>query len=580
MGLSKKYVGDGYPLCEDLPTKHFLKKGAKYRLTSNGQPELQVDPESWGNPNFLGSGTADRMSADPNGQLYMKLCQSEQGVCQYPVMVELDIDLDCMGSECNIETIRTIEVETGVFYEYIRTPCVEKAFFEGGLKVVPYDYLMGPLWAGTAEEESGFIMCANPYLAVANTACCSSTPFNSDSYNAFAKGQIYWGERLSYATAEARCAQAQHHGHCPLPHMSAFCNNQNPVPVTEGCTTIYYNHNQAMVNGASRQSHFWTSDPCQIQAKINLRSGKVGLVHSTSQDDSMLALHVQPGTKTMFRVDWGTSTLADVAAAVSASSSCADLEADTASICAVSIMDEVVFTDIHTPSSIEDVLLKLSIGAFHPSATAPPGTSVLSSSIGDVIVHYIQSNGMYSIDTVFEVVDEFGRTQLRKNVESTVTIDGTGLAFRNPVHVTSLVDPEPRDMAYEVDAALDQVFYHQNVAPFLAYRFAQRFGISNPSAQYVETVAAAFKSGIYSPVIGATIGSGEYGDMSAFVAAILLEDESRDISRDNDPNHGALGEPLIRLIKLMRALEFEAPPHHRLISFLFPSAIGQMVRYG
>ena len=32
------YIGDGFPLCSDLPSKHFLKKNAKYRLLG-GDPK-------------------------------------------------------------------------------------------------------------------------------------------------------------------------------------------------------------------------------------------------------------------------------------------------------------------------------------------------------------------------------------------------------------------------------------------------------------------------------------------------------------------------------------------------------------
>ena len=166
-------------------------------------------------------------------------------------------------------------------------------------------------------------------------------------------------------------------------------------------------------------------------------------------------------------------------------------------------------------------------------------------------------------------------------MRSTVSIRGTNFAFRNPVHFTSLVDAEPRDMNYEVDAVLDHYFYHPNLAPFLAYRFAQRFGISNPSAQYIANIANAFKKGTYT--LGSdggssqSFGSGSYGDLGALVAALLLDDKARDTAKDNEPSHGALGEPLIRFIKLMRALEFEDAAHHRLTSFRSPGVLGQMV---
>ena len=42
--------------------------------------------------------------------------------------------------------------------------------------------------------------------------------------------------------------------------------------------------------------------------------------------------------------------------------------------------------------------------------------------------------------------------------------------------------------------------------------------------------------------------SGEYGDMAATVAAILLEPEARSVMLDYDPTFGRLREPLLKVI--------------------------------
>lgn len=48
MGLKKKFIGDGYPLCRHLPSTPFLRKGAKYRLVGNhNSPELTPEPDWW-----------------------------------------------------------------------------------------------------------------------------------------------------------------------------------------------------------------------------------------------------------------------------------------------------------------------------------------------------------------------------------------------------------------------------------------------------------------------------------------------------------------------------------------------------
>ena len=87
-----------------------------------------------------------------------------------------------------------------------------------------------------------------------------------------------------------------------------------------------------------------------------------------------------------------------------------------------------------------------------------------------------------------------------------------------------------RDARYELDAALEHYFYHQNTAPFLAIRFAQRFGISNPSPRYIDAIATAFRAGTYEG-----FGSGKYGCLEATIAAVILDREATTPHLDLDP---------------------------------------------
>jgi hypothetical protein len=63
MGLDRKYVGDGLPLCTDLPSKHFLAKGATYKLRGRTPaPISQRDPVLWTqDPKY------QRFKLEPNG---------------------------------------------------------------------------------------------------------------------------------------------------------------------------------------------------------------------------------------------------------------------------------------------------------------------------------------------------------------------------------------------------------------------------------------------------------------------------------------------------------------------------------
>ncbi len=76
-----------------------------------------------------------------------------------------------------------------------------------------------------------------------------------------------------------------------------------------------------------------------------------------------------------------------------------------------------------------------------------------------------------------------------------------------------------------IDAALDHLFAHPNVAPFISRQLIQRFTASDPSPAYVERVATAFDNGSYTAPNGEIFGTGERGDLAATIAAILLDDD-------------------------------------------------------
>ncbi len=88
--------------------------------------------------------------------------------------------------------------------------------------------------------------------------------------------------------------------------------------------------------------------------------------------------------------------------------------------------------------------------------------------------------------------------------------------------------------------ALDNVFNHPNVGPFITIRLIQRLVTSNPSPGYVSRVAAVFDDN----------GRGVRGDLGAVVKAILLDDEARPALRME--LDGKLKEPLLRLTQLWR----------------------------
>jgi uncharacterized protein (DUF1800 family) len=85
---------------------------------------------------------------------------------------------------------------------------------------------------------------------------------------------------------------------------------------------------------------------------------------------------------------------------------------------------------------------------------------------------------------------------------------------------------EPAGLSAQEDLndALDNIFNHPNVGPFVGKLLIQHLVKSNPSPAYIQRVAAAF----------ANNGSGARGDMPATITAVLLDPEAR--ANDNGGN--------------------------------------------
>lgn len=103
--------------------------------------------------------------------------------------------------------------------------------------------------------------------------------------------------------------------------------------------------------------------------------------------------------------------------------------------------------------------------------------------------------------------------------------------------------PDATDARTALRMALDALFAHPNVPPFVSRQLIQRLVTSNPSPAYVGRVAAVFTNN----------GLGVRGDLRAVVRAILLDPEARDPARLQDPAWGKLREPVQRFVHWARA---------------------------
>jgi uncharacterized protein (DUF1800 family) len=96
----------------------------------------------------------------------------------------------------------------------------------------------------------------------------------------------------------------------------------------------------------------------------------------------------------------------------------------------------------------------------------------------------------------------------------------------------------------DVKAAVDIIFNHPNVGPFIGRQLIQRLVTSNPSPVYVARVAMAFNDN----------GQGVRGDMRAVVRAILLDPEARNPALGANGRFGKQREPVVRFANLLRGL--------------------------
>jgi uncharacterized protein (DUF1800 family) len=102
------------------------------------------------------------------------------------------------------------------------------------------------------------------------------------------------------------------------------------------------------------------------------------------------------------------------------------------------------------------------------------------------------------------------------------------------------VIPAGQTPEQDLDTALDNIFNHPNVGPFIAQRLIQHLVTSNPSPQYVERIARKFNDD----------GFGKRGNLAAVVKALLLDSEAR--TAPTSATAGKLKEPLLRLTQLWR----------------------------
>jgi len=379
--------------------------------------------------------------------------------------------------------------------------------------------------------------------------------------------------KVSYATAEARCKYAVDNsqpgwGTYGVTYSGMMCANWNRPANTPFDPPYGY-----LRDTDKDPDLTWLSRPCTIQAQVDY-NGHVSLVH----DASSVGTSVAPEFKAMvdpdkhFNVQWENGGAYPKAADNCAGSdgSCTVFGSSSTCLCTVTVNTTTAFASMPT---LQEVSSQLLIGS------APPnmfdigdyvlcGTADCISQRGVEAWVRVLGGGVLDGDTVFKI-RMFDRDVWLANKASKVSLGG-GYRFRQPPYfmphwrpTNNIADEKSSEFTQpqftmaaedETQALLDHLLFHPNTAPFIAHRLIQRLTVSNPSPRYVKAVTDAFHSGAY----GNRTYSGRYGDLGATVAAILLDREARAEILDADPTYGRLREPLLKVLHLMRSLEYTA----------------------
>jgi uncharacterized protein (DUF1800 family) len=115
----------------------------------------------------------------------------------------------------------------------------------------------------------------------------------------------------------------------------------------------------------------------------------------------------------------------------------------------------------------------------------------------------------------------------------------------------------PANPAASLKIALDTLFAHPNVGPFISRQLIQRLVTSAPSPAYVARVASVFNNN----------GSGVRGDMKAVFRAILLDNEARSATLAAGSQYGKVKEPVLRLTAFLRAFGAKSDSGKVLMNF-------------
>ncbi|CAK0846847.1 unnamed protein product, partial [Prorocentrum cordatum] len=519
--LSGGYLGDGFPLCSDLPTRAFLLEGARYRFVG-----------------YAYSG-ADLLVLSSSSALYASLAQIR-------LSVELNSSVSCYAEECVVNTLRVVKVGEG-YYQYVRPTCVNLYFFNGQSAVEGQINAPGAYQHSSSRRRH---TCMDPNAAVAGASCCRGCSNYIPQPRDYDCDNMYEVQPWILSRGCPNISNWDVRKFCQLTcwqHGVPYTGDDCSDGLIQSANVCGYNQERVSFATASRECERLGMHVCE-QTTNGSQCGQDGILVWTPNactvsvevgEDGRVASQRDAKTKqNPIFVTWANG--------FPVPGSCPSQCTDSASgcLCPISVDSRAVFSSVPTRSQLLGEASRLRIGAFPPSASA----TCLAPCDGEVRAYAAGGSASVDSSTVFECDGVYYR-----NLESVVEV--AGHSFRNPP-VFALAKEMTGDSVRaeeifaEVEALLDHLFRHPNLPPFVSYRLIQRMVTSNPTPAYVSAVAQAFSTGVYN---GETY-SGEYGDLGATFAAIVLHPEARGIM--SSTSTGKLREPLIKIMHFLRSMEY------------------------
>ena len=137
-----------------------------------------------------------------------------------------------------------------------------------------------------------------------------------------------------------------------------------------------------------------------------------------------------------------------------------------------------------------------------------------------------------------DYIDPMDLNQANHNLEAKTLLDYPGAVNKNiPANLNGNT---------ELSMALDNIYNHPNVAPFVSRFLIQHLVTSDPTPAYVGRVSAVFNANRTNPT-----------QLKEVVKAILLDPEARGNVK-TDPNYGKLREPVQLATNLMRQFKVQS----------------------